>query len=121
MANKTIGVIGSGTMGSGIIQLAAVAGCNVIMFDANKTALTSAYDKIKKTFDGLVQKNKITEVNANSAFALIKVADSLKDFNSCDLVIEAIIEDLEIKKELFKNLDEICQPSCILATNTSSI
>jgi 3-hydroxybutyryl-CoA dehydrogenase len=121
MDTKTIGVIGSGTMGSGIVQLAAVAGCNVLMFDANKVALTSAYDKIKKTLDGLVQKGKISADNASSAFSRIKLADSLENFNSCNLVIEAIIEDLAIKKELFKNLDEICQPSCILATNTSSI
>jgi 3-hydroxybutyryl-CoA dehydrogenase len=121
MDTKTIGVIGSGTMGSGIVQLAAVAGCNVLMFDANKVALTSAYDKIKKTLDGLVQKGKISADNASTAFSRIKLADSLENFNSCNLVIEAIIEDLAIKKELFKNLDEICQPSCILATNTSSI
>jgi len=121
MSNKTIGVIGSGTMGSGIVQLAAVSGCSVIMFDANTTATQSAYEKIKKTLEALVQKNKITEKDANAAFLRIRLGNSLQDFSGCDLVIEAIIEDLTIKKELFKNLEAICKSSCLLATNTSSI
>jgi len=121
MGNKIIGVIGSGTMGSGIVQLAAVNGCEVIMFDANKTANITAHEKIQKALSGLVQKNKITEANASAAFSRITIGNSLQDFNNCDLIIEAIIEDNSIKKELFKNLEELCKPSCLLATNTSSI
>jgi 3-hydroxybutyryl-CoA dehydrogenase len=121
MNYKTIGVIGSGTMGSGIVQLAAVSGCDVIMFDANATATRNAFEKIKKMLTTLVEKNKITDQNAQAALSRIKIGDSLKDFSGCDLVIEAIIEDLSIKKELFKNLEELCKPSCLLATNTSSI
>ncbi len=121
MSKKIIGVIGSGTMGSGIVQLAAVSGYEVIMFDANATAAKNAHAQLKKMLDGLVQKGKMTEENANASFAKITVQNSLQDFKNCDLVIEAIIEDLAVKKELFKNLEEICKPSCILATNTSSI
>jgi len=121
MNQKTIGVIGSGTMGSGIVQLAAVSGYDVIMYDANKSATQNAFEKIKKTLNSLAEKNKITGQIAQSALSKIKMGDSLKDFSECDLVIEAIVEDLSVKKELFKNLEELCKSSCILATNTSSI
>jgi|SRR6185312_11358644 len=121
MQYKTIGVIGSGTMGSGIVQLAAISGCEVVMFDANTSATRNAFEKIKKILATLVEKNKITDKDAQGALSKIKIGDSLHDFKNCDLVIEAIIEDLAVKKELFKNLEEICKPACILATNTSSI
>jgi len=116
-----VGVIGAGTMGSGIAQLAAVSGCNVIMFDANPTATYNAREKIKKTFETLVQKNKIAEKDAHSALSRMKIGNSLQDLSPCDIVIEAVVEDLTIKKELFKNLEEICKSSSLLATNTSSI
>ena len=121
METKIVGVIGSGTMGSGIVQLAAVSDCEVVMYDANSSAAKNAYDKIKKSLDGLVQKGKIAEGSANAAFGRIKVGTSVEDFKNCGLVIEAIIEDLAIKKELFRNLEAVCKPTCILASNTSSI
>jgi len=121
MNNKTIGIIGSGTMGSGIAQLVAVSECNVILFDANQDAAEYAKEKVLKILEGLVKKNKISEKDAEAALARIRIADSLMEFNGCDLVIEAIVEDLAIKKDLFKNLEAICKPSCVLATNTSSI
>jgi len=121
MSNKTIGIIGSGTMGGGIVQLAAVSGCDVLMFDANITAAQNSFEKIEIILERLVKKNKLQQKDANSAYSRIKIAGSLKEFNNCDLVIEAIIEDLTIKKELFKNLEQLCKPSCLLATNTSSI
>lgn len=121
MNYKTIGVIGSGTMGSGIVQLAAVSGCNVVMYDTNGTAIQSAFGKIKKILQTLVEKGKLSENDANKAISQIKTGNSLQDFNDCDLVIEAIIEDLSLKKELFKSLEKICKSDCILATNTSSI
>lgn len=121
MNNKITGIIGSGTMGSGITQLAAVSGCNVILFDANIEAAENAVQKIIKILSGLVQKNKITEKDANAALSRIKIGHSLRDFSACDMVIEAIVEDLSIKKELFKNLEKNCNPACLLATNTSSI
>ena len=121
MNNKTIGVIGSGTMGSGIAQLAAVSGCRVILFDANMKAAENALEKTAKILAGLVLKNKIQEKDATAAISRIKIGNSLQDFSECNLVIEAIIEDLAVKKELFKNLEKICLSSCIMATNTSSI
>lgn len=121
MSNKTIGIIGAGTMGSGIVQLAAVSGYEVVMFDAYEKANYTAHEKILKTLTGLVQKDKISEADASAAFARIKVGKSLHDFSTCHLVIEAIVEDLAMKKELFTKLETICKPTCMLATNTSSI
>lgn len=121
MKYQTIGVIGSGTMGSGIVQLAAIAGCNVVMFDANPPAAQSAFEKIKKSWAALVEKKKISQEEVHHSISRIKIGNSLNDFKDCDLIIEAIIEDLAVKKELFKSLEEICKPTCILATNTSSI
>lgn len=121
MKNKTIGIVGSGTMGGGIAQLAAVSGCNVVLFDTNQNTAEYAKEKILKILEGLVKKNKMSEKDAETALSKIKIADSLSEFNVCDLVIEAIVEDLIIKKELFKNLEGICTSSCLLATNTSSI
>ncbi len=121
MNAKIIGVIGSGTMGSGIVQLAAVSGCDVIMFDTNETALKTAYVKLKKMLENLAEKGKITPEKANEAVARITMATGIHDFKDCGMVIEAIIEDLAIKKELFKNLEAVCTTTCILATNTSSI
>ncbi len=121
MDYRTIGIIGSGTMGSGIVQLAAVSGCEVVMFDANISATQNAFEKIKKTLATLVEKKKISEEDARHSILRIKIGNSLHDFKDCDLVIEAIVEDLSVKKELFKSLEEVCKPSCILATNTSSI
>lgn len=121
MDNKTIGVIGSGTMGSGIAQLAAVSGCNVILFDSAIEAAENAVEKIIKKLAELVQKHKIQEKDADAVISRIQIGNSLQDFSACHLVIEAIVEDLIVKKELFKKLEEICKPSCLLATNTSSI
>ncbi len=121
MSSKTIGVIGSGTMGSGIAQLAAVSGCDVILFDANSAAAQNAFEKIKKTLTSLVQKGKLSEESSTAAFLRITIASTLNDLSPCDLVIEAIIEELSAKKDLFKSLEQICNPACLFATNTSSI
>lgn len=121
MNNKTIGIIGSGTMGCGIAQLTAVSGCNVILFDANMDAAEYAREKILKILAELVKKNKISEKDAEAAISRIRIGDSLQEFSGCNLVIEAVVEDLAVKKELFKTLEGICTSTCLLATNTSSI
>jgi 3-hydroxybutyryl-CoA dehydrogenase len=119
--NWCIGVIGAGTMGSGIAQLAASFGHKVILFDANSTILSLAIEKLEKSLDALVQKGKITADSAKTTLSNIHNAISLNEFSKCDLIIEAVIEELEIKKEIFKNLEDIISPACILATNTSSL
>jgi 3-hydroxybutyryl-CoA dehydrogenase len=119
--DSVVGVIGAGTMGSGIAQLAATSGHNVVLYDSFTGASAKAVERIRTTLEGLVKKGKINEAGLNTILSKIKVANSLNDFAPCGLIIEAVIEELEIKKDLFRKLEAVCEPSAILATNTSSI
>jgi 3-hydroxybutyryl-CoA dehydrogenase len=120
MSIKTIAVIGAGTMGSGIAQVFAQAGFTTILFDTNKDALAKGMDGIKKSLSFLVGKQKISTEDANE---VIRQIDCTDDITSCkaDLILEAIVENLEIKKQLFLQLAAINDPNTILATNTSSL
>jgi 3-hydroxybutyryl-CoA dehydrogenase len=118
---KTIGVVGAGTMGSGIAQLAATFGHEVVLYDTNEQGLEKAIIQLKSTLNRLVEKGKITDSDAEVIFDRIKPAGHIEDFNSCDLVIEAIIENLDIKQKLFKQLESVTRVDCVLATNTSSL
>lgn len=118
---KIIGVLGAGSMGSGIAQIAASNGCKVLLFDTNPKALISAIERLKKILNRLVEKQKINEDKMQAILALIITTDNLNDFKNANLVIEAIIEDLEIKKKVFSELDILCSPKTILASNTSSL
>ena len=117
-----IGIIGAGAMGTGIAQVAATAGHEVYLYDANSEALQRATRQLFKILETLAQKGKISEEQANTIFHrfhfLEKKLDLLKD---CGLVIEAIVENLEIKRALFYELQEVVSQDCILATNTSSL
>lgn len=116
-----VGVIGAGTMGSGIAQaFASVEGYEVVLTDISLEFAEGGKAKIKKGFDGRVAKGKMDAAVAESILA--KISTGLKeDCKDCDLVIEAAIENMAIKKETFKALDEICKEDCIFATNTSSL
>ena len=116
-----IGVIGAGSMGAGIAQVAATAGCKVTLFDQQKSAAISAIDKLSSILDRLVEKERISNDKRNDILSLITIADDLNQFHSTDLVIEAIVEDIDIKKKLFSSLESIVPEDCILATNTSSL
>jgi 3-hydroxybutyryl-CoA dehydrogenase len=116
-----VGVIGSGTMGSGIAQVAAAAGCKVFLYDANAAALERACAVLHTTLDKLIKKGKIDVAMQQQILANIRYADSLKDLADADLVIEAIVEDLETKRKLFIELEQIVRPDTILASNTSSL
>jgi len=118
---KTIGVVGAGTMGSGIAQLAATFGHEVVLYDTNEQGLQKAMVQLKSTLNRLVEKEKITAPDAEVILKRIKPAGHIEDFESCDLVIEAIIENLDIKQKLFKQLESVTRPDCVLATNTSSL
>ena len=118
---KTIGVIGAGSMGSGIAQIAASNGCKVLLFDNNPKALISAIERLKKILNRLVEKKKINSDKMDSILSSIVTTDNLNDFKEATLVIEAIVENLEIKKSVFAQLDSICPSTTILATNTSSL
>lgn len=116
-----IGVLGAGSMGAGIAQVAATSKHQVVLFDTNKEAVDKAFASLNKIFNRLVEKEKYTRDEADAILSRIHPITELKDFADCDLVIEAIIENLDIKKSVFKQLDEICKQDCILATNTSSL
>ena len=117
----TIGIIGSGAMGTGIAQVAAQAGHSVFIYDTNDAALALSKNKLESTFNRLVEKGKFTAELAKSILARIDFEDNLRSFSSCGLVIEAIVERLDAKRSVFNTLEEIVSESCILATNTSSL
>ena len=116
-----VGVAGSGAMGSGIAQLAAMKGHQVILVDNNHSAIEKSEEYINKALYNLVVKQKINDDDAAKFKNLISFSDNLSDFKSCGIVIEAIVEKLDIKQELFKQLENIVAMDCLLATNTSSL
>jgi len=116
-----IGVLGAGSMGAGIAQVASTAGHKVVLFDTNEEALKIADDKLLKILARLVEKGRIDQDKSNAIHANIELATSMQAFSECGLIIEAIIENLSIKKSVFKSLEEITSKDCILATNTSSL
>jgi 3-hydroxybutyryl-CoA dehydrogenase len=121
LKKNTIGVIGSGAMGSGIAQVAAAAGENVILYDANADALTKARKNLEATLQKLEEKGKIAQGDAVQIFGRIKFAEGLDDLLEADLVMEAIVEDLKIKQGVFTELERIVREDCVLASNTSSL
>lgn len=121
MIKEIIGVLGAGTMGSGIAQVAAQSGHKVVLVDVNKEALEKAKNSLTKIFNRLVEKGKWEEKFANETFGRIQFSSETNDFKDCKLVIEAIVENLEIKHKVFENLESIVSDDCILASNTSSL
>lgn len=119
--SKKIGIIGSGAMGAGIAQVFATAGHEVLVYDANADALVRAEKNLAITMEKLVTKNKYTADKAEAIQQAIHYVKELEAFASADLVIEAIIEDLSVKQQVFKNLEEVVSSSCVLASNTSSL
>ncbi len=118
---KVSGIVGAGTMGSGIALTAAISGEKVIIFDSQDIALRRSEDMIKSTLKQWVDKSKITAEQAEEIFNNIQFTTVLSDFRSASLVIEAITEQLLIKSDLFKKLEDVVTPETILATNTSSL
>ena len=121
LKNESVLVIGAGIMGAGITQVAAQSGHLVYLFDQKDGAAEKALELIKKTFTTLVSKAKVTEQQAQDTLSRIHIITSLDQSSHVSLVIEAVIEKLEIKRQLFSSLEKIVSPSCILATNTSSL
>ena len=116
-----IGIVGSGAMGSGIGQVAATADHQTIIFDTNTSAIEKAKFNLTNSLKKLVEKQKITEDKAQAILQLTTFTSIIDDLKSCDLIIEAIIENLEIKKTVFKQLESITSTTCVLASNTSSL
>jgi 3-hydroxybutyryl-CoA dehydrogenase len=118
---QRIGIVGSGTMGHGIAHVSALAGCNVALYDVDVARVDAALAKVKSNLDKGVEKGKVTPDERDAAVALLSGATRLEDLAECDLVIEAIPEKLEMKRQLFHALDTIVREGAILATNTSSL
>lgn len=116
-----IGIVGSGAMGSGIAQVAAIAEHNTIVYDTNTEALEKAKINLKASLTKLVEKEKITQSKAESIISLTKFTSLLSDLKECDLIIEAIIEKIEVKQQVFKELENTVSKDCVLASNTSSL
>jgi 3-hydroxybutyryl-CoA dehydrogenase len=120
MEIKTIGVVGCGTMGGGIAQLCAQSGYKVVVSEVNAELLKRGLGVIDKNLARLVEKGKIPQAEKDAISGRLKGTTSMSDFSGCDLMIEAAIENIELKKKIFTELDSICPKHAILASNTSA-
>ncbi|MEI6834121.1 MAG: 3-hydroxyacyl-CoA dehydrogenase NAD-binding domain-containing protein [bacterium] len=118
---KVAGVVGGGQMGAGIAQVCATLGLKTMLVDINQKQLSAAKDGITASLEKLASKNVITSVQKDAGLSNISYSSELASLKDCDIVIEAIVENERIKTELFQTLDKLVKPSCVLASNTSSI
>ena len=118
---KKIGVIGAGAMGNGIAQMAAQIGCEVVLRDIKDEYVERGMKSIDRFLSKSVEKGKITAADKDAILGRIKGTTEMAQLKDVDFVIEAVIEDLDLKKSVFKELDELCAPHVILASNTSSM
>ena len=121
MEIKTIGVVGAGAMGNGIAQVAAQAGFNVVMRDIEDRFVQGGLKSIDKFLAKSVEKGKMAADQKDAVMGRIKGTTKMEDMMACDFIVEAVLEVMDLKKEVFKALDEMCRPEVILSTNTSSM
>lgn len=117
----SIGIVGAGTMGAGIAHIAALQKCSVSLYDINEEVIRRGIEKINFEMKRGVDKNKISDDDMKQAMTRIKKRTNINDLDTCDIIIEAVLEDLRVKRDLFKKLDQIAHHTAILATNTSSL
>ena len=121
MTIKKVMVIGAGQMGSGIAQVCAQSGFDVLLNDMNKEALDKGMNRIEKLLAKSVEKERMTESDKEATMSRLKPSSTLEDAKDCDLVIEAVVENMDVKTSVFQQLDEITPKHAILASNTSSL
>jgi 3-hydroxybutyryl-CoA dehydrogenase len=121
MAISSVGVIGAGTMGNGIAHVFCKSEYDVVMVDVKKEFLDRGLNTISKNMEREVAKNKLSTEARDAALKRIRLSTDRKDLSQCDLIVEAASEKFEIKSDLFRELDQMCRPEVILASNTSSI
>ena len=117
MKFETIGILGTGQMGAGICQVAAAAGCKVLMADLNKEIAQKSKDGIAKRLAKAVAKGKATQEQVDTTLTNLISVDGINDFKDVDIAIEAATENIELKLKLFKQMDDACKPEAILASN----
>lgn len=118
---RKVGVVGAGQMGAGIIQVIAEAGYDLVVVDSSEPTLQKAVGSINKRLASRVEKGTLSAAQKENIMARIRTTSKLEDLAECDLIEEAIPENLELKKALFTKLDQICKPETILGTNTSGL
>jgi len=116
-----VGVVGAGTMGSGIAQVAAVAGYDVVMRDVETEYVESGFETIENSLDRQIESGTVTESEADAAQARIEGTTDLEDLADCDVVVEAALEDIDVKRDIFSDLDDVVDDEAVLATNTSTL
>ena len=121
MEIKKIGVIGAGTMGHGIALVSAMSGFDVIMMDIEERFVEKGMAQIEKFLSKSIEKGKLTKEDKGKIIGRISTTVKLEGLSDCDLVVEAVVENLDIKKKVFSELDKLCKPKTILASNTSTI
>ncbi|MBI3734323.1 MAG: 3-hydroxybutyryl-CoA dehydrogenase [Chloroflexi bacterium] len=118
---KTVGVVGCGLMGSGIAEVCAKSGYDVVVMEVNEALLNKGLERIKASLTKAVERNKLSAEARDAAWARIRGTTDLAQFDSCDFAVEAVIENLDAKKKIFARLDEVTPPHAILSSNTSSL
>jgi 3-hydroxybutyryl-CoA dehydrogenase len=118
---ETVGVVGAGTMGSGIAQVAATAGYDVVMRDVEERFLDRGFDSMTDSLDRLVRRGSVDEAEAAEARDRVRGTTDLADLVVADLVVEAVVEDLDVKRDVFADLDDVVDEDVVLATNTSTL
>lgn len=123
MLNKdaVIGIIGAGAMGAGIAQVAATAGHTVFVFDLNEEVIEKAKANWQASVNKFAEKNKFSREKVHAIINNLKATTDLEDFKTCNLIIEAIVENIEVKQKVFSDVEKIVSADCVLATNTSSL
>ncbi|MFQ6078906.1 MAG: 3-hydroxyacyl-CoA dehydrogenase family protein, partial [Thermodesulfobacteriota bacterium] len=121
MGIRRIGVVGAGAMGSGIAQVAAQSGCNVLMHDVGDEFVKKGLDSIDKFLAKGIKRGKVTEAQKNDVLSRIRGTTRIEELGDADFIIEAVFEDLKVKQDVFEKIDSLVAPEVILCTNTSSI
>jgi 3-hydroxybutyryl-CoA dehydrogenase len=118
---KAIGIVGGGIMGCGIAEVAAGSGCDVVLREVNEALVEASVRRLETSLDAAVRKTKLTVEERNDIKQRIRFTDRLEELSGCDLVVEAVVEDLDVKTEIFSALDKIVRPDALMSSNTSSI
>ena len=118
---KSLGIVGAGLMGGGIAMCAANAGIKVVLLDISEDAVKKGLAVILKNYQRSQKRGKLTEAKVQKRMSLIQPSTNYEDFSDCDMIIEAVFENMDIKKKIFRQLDQVCKPGAFLCTNTSAL